>query len=134
MDEKSILFCLWLRELEILDSINVQLQNWSQLLVELVDMAAEHNRPTTNPPKLFFPDSFFCFSRCGRPWELRGPCSCPGADPALIDYPNVSFEGPAVPGQALLSYCTALGRRVLVTAANKSAVLYGARRSLFSEF
>lgn len=27
MDEKSVLFCLWLRELEILDSINVHLQN-----------------------------------------------------------------------------------------------------------
>lgn len=36
VDEKSILFCLWLRELEILDMdrINLQLQNWSQLLVD----------------------------------------------------------------------------------------------------
>lgn len=45
VDEKSILFCLWLRELEILSSTNVQLQNWSQLLVGLLGMAAEH-RPT----------------------------------------------------------------------------------------
>lgn len=98
--EKSVVFCLWLRELEILDSINVQLPKCSQLLVGLVDMAAEH-RPTTDPPKLFFPDSFSCFSRCGRAWELRGPCSSPGAAPTLIDYPSPALRVP----QALARPC-----------------------------
>lgn len=90
VDEKSVLFCLWLREVEVLDSINVQLQNWPQLLV---DTAAEH-RPTTDSPKLFFPESFFCFSGCGRARELQGPFSSPGAAPALIDYPNPALRVP----------------------------------------
>lgn len=74
--------------------------------------------------------------RCRGPIRLWSICSWPLRAKHRFNWLSelLCFKGPTVTAQALLSYCTALGSRILLTAENKFAVLYRARRSIFSEF
>lgn len=96
------------------------------------------SKPSSPPSiaRLLFSDSFSAPTGVETTSTCAASTSGPWGFKRSSNWFSESFssEGPMVTARALLSYCTALGSGVLLTAANKFAVLYGARRSLFSKF